>query len=111
MIDTDTYRRASQREAHGWLRDARQALRADFTVATQLAVGDPAVELESISEHLDLLVVGSRGYGRIRRALLGSVSSYLVEHCHCPLIVVPRAAGDTNVRRDAAHLAGRNWRD
>jgi len=46
----------------------------------------------------DLLVAGSRGYGPVRRVLLGSVSTQLVHHAHCPVLVVPRpseGAGET----------------
>jgi nucleotide-binding universal stress UspA family protein len=35
-----------------------------------------------------LIVVGSRGRGRIRRALMGSVSDSVVRHAHCPVMVV-----------------------
>jgi nucleotide-binding universal stress UspA family protein len=35
-----------------------------------------------------LVVVGSRGLGRIRRALMGSVSDSVVRHAHCPVLVV-----------------------
>lgn len=42
---------------------------------------------------LDLLVCGSRGYGPIRAALLGSVSYALMHHARCPLMVVPRETG------------------
>lgn len=38
----------------------------------------------------DLLVAGSRGYGPVRRALLGSVSTQLVHRAPCPVLVVPR---------------------
>jgi nucleotide-binding universal stress UspA family protein len=40
----------------------------------------------------DLLFVGSRGYGPLRRALLGSVSGELVRTAGCPVIVMPRSA-------------------
>ncbi len=54
----------------------------------QIVHGDPVTELMRRSASgLDLLVVGSRGYGPLRRALLGSVSTRLVRHCECPLIV------------------------
>ena len=42
-----------------------------------------------------LLVVGSRGYGPLRRVLLGSVSTELVRSAPCPLIVTPRGMHDT----------------
>lgn len=45
---------------------------------------------EAGDRELDLLVVGSRGFGPIRRVLLGSVSAKLMHDAPCPLIVVPR---------------------
>ncbi|KFK35113.1 hypothetical protein AALP_AA5G237800 [Arabis alpina] len=38
--------------------------------------------------HVDLLVVGSRGLGMIKRALLGSVSDYCAQHAKCPILIV-----------------------
>jgi nucleotide-binding universal stress UspA family protein len=43
------------------------------------------------SRDLDLLVVGSRGYGPVRHALLGSVTQKLMRAAACPVLVVPRA--------------------
>jgi nucleotide-binding universal stress UspA family protein len=43
-------------------------------------------------EDVDLLVIGSRGYGPMRRALLGSTSTPLVRHANYPLIVFARGA-------------------
>jgi nucleotide-binding universal stress UspA family protein len=91
-IDPETLRQVSQKLAHEWLREASDVLRDETTVVTQLAVGEPGPELLTISEGLDLLVLGSRGYGPLRRVLLGSVSSYLVERCRCPVIVAPRGS-------------------
>jgi nucleotide-binding universal stress UspA family protein len=101
-VDPDTFRLASEERAQEWLHEARVALHDDFTVVTKLAVGDPERELEAASVGLDLLVLGSRGYGPVRRVLLGSVSSHLVEHCSCPLIVVPRGSNVTGAPRDEA---------
>ncbi|XP_048235768.1 universal stress protein A-like protein [Ricinus communis] len=38
--------------------------------------------------HIDLLVVGSRGLGKIKRAFLGSVSDYCAHHAKCPILIV-----------------------
>ena len=43
------------------------------------------------SEQLDLLVVGSRGYGPVGAVLLGSASTALARAAGCPILVTPRA--------------------
>jgi nucleotide-binding universal stress UspA family protein len=53
-------------------------------------VGDPVDVLVRLSEHLDLLVCGSRGYGPVRAVLLGAVSRRVVTEARCPVTVVPR---------------------
>jgi nucleotide-binding universal stress UspA family protein len=53
-------------------------------------VGEAAEVLVSLSEHLELLVCGSRGYGPLRAVLLGGVSRRVVTEAWCPVIVVPR---------------------
>jgi nucleotide-binding universal stress UspA family protein len=52
--------------------------------------GDPAERLIAASEKLDLLVIGSRGYGPLRAVLAGGVSGRVIRGAHCPVIVVPR---------------------
>lgn len=37
--------------------------------------------------HADVVIVGSRGHGKVRRTLLGSVSDYILHHSHVPVIV------------------------
>jgi nucleotide-binding universal stress UspA family protein len=39
-------------------------------------------------KHVDLIVVGSRGMGGFKRMLLGSVSSGILNHAHCSVLVV-----------------------
>lgn len=51
--------------------------------------GDPREVLQQLSAVSDLLVVGSRGHGRVTGALLGSVSHHLVNHAACHVTVVP----------------------
>lgn len=50
-------------------------------------------ELVLASSELDLLVMGSRGYGPIRRALVGTVSGRVAEAAACPVLITPRGAG------------------
>jgi nucleotide-binding universal stress UspA family protein len=57
-----------------------------------IAFGDPARELAFEGNHLDLLVTGSRGYGPLRRLMLGSTSSKLVHEAPCPVLVLTRTA-------------------
>jgi nucleotide-binding universal stress UspA family protein len=46
-----------------------------------------------LDEHeVDLLVCGSRGYGPMRRVLLGGVLRKLIRRAACPVVVVPRGA-------------------
>ena len=52
--------------------------------------GGPREELAQFGKDLDLLIVGSRGYGPIGRLVHGSVSHYLVGHATCSLLVLPR---------------------
>jgi nucleotide-binding universal stress UspA family protein len=51
--------------------------------------GFPAKALIDESEKADLIVVGSRGGGGFGALFLGSVSSQVVHHAKCPVVVVP----------------------
>jgi nucleotide-binding universal stress UspA family protein len=48
----------------------------------------PARALLDQAEGADLLVVGSRGHGRIAGALLGSISQQVAQHAPCPVVIV-----------------------
>ena len=61
----------------------------------ELLYGEVVDELSMAAERaVDLLVCGSRGYGPVRRVLLGTVSSALVRQASVPTLVVPRADTD-----------------
>jgi nucleotide-binding universal stress UspA family protein len=75
------------------LAEAHAALPADIERSGCLLAGEPApVLLHEAARDADLLVVGSRGQGPLRRALFGSVSSVLVREALCPVLVFPRGA-------------------
>ncbi len=59
------------------------------SVTVRAVTGLPAEELLAAAEGADLLVVGARGVGGFKRLLLGSVSTHLTHHAHCPVVVVP----------------------
>ena len=53
--------------------------------------GDPVEKLLDAAElGVDLLVLGSRGFGPVMRLLIGSVSSRVIREAACPVLVVPR---------------------
>jgi nucleotide-binding universal stress UspA family protein len=54
--------------------------------------GKPAEVLIALSETVDLLVIGSRGYGPLKAVLLGGVSGQVIRSAACPVVVVPRHA-------------------
>lgn len=70
--------------------DAVGQLDGDVTVQVDAFVEDPAQTLIAISERLDLLVCGSRGYGPVGAVLLGGVSRRVTAEAQCPVVVLPR---------------------
>lgn len=63
-----------------------------------LRSGEPDAEVISLGEEIgaDLIVVGSRGLNPLRRLPVGSVSSSIVAHAHCPVLVTRGEEKDTN---------------
>ena len=61
-------------------------------VAGRAVYGLAGEELAAFSKDVDLLVVGSRSYGPVKRLVLGSTSDYLERHARCSLLVLPRPA-------------------
>ena len=105
-------------------RSLRDALREAATAALERAAdaggsgvrverrareGSAGQELTAESHDLDLLVVGSRSFGPLRRVALGSVTAKVLRAAGCPVLVVPRYAAeqlDDSVVPLAAAAAG-----
>lgn len=80
----------SAEHAATWLHTARLALEPSAVRFTTTAlIGDPKPRLTAATPELDLLVCGTRGHGRPLATILGSVSTHLVTHAQCPVVVVP----------------------
>lgn len=77
--------------AYARLDAAAEAAPAGVNPQTLVLRGEPRVVMsEACDGIVDLLVTGSRGYGPLQRALLGSVSEALTEGASHPVLVVPR---------------------
>jgi nucleotide-binding universal stress UspA family protein len=81
-----------EQAAQNALDSALAALGGGPAIARHVLFGtDPAAAiLDTARTGVDLLVLGSRAYGPVRRALVGSVSSAVVRRTPCPVLVTPR---------------------
>src|SRR5262249_26300664 len=61
-----------------------------FVIETDIAVGDPRAEIVRQAEEwkAELVVVGARGLGTVKRLLLGSISDGVARHAPCPVLIV-----------------------
>ncbi len=64
--------------------------KSGFQVREALRLGKPSDEILTVAKQdkADLIVTGAKGLGAIRRVLLGSVSTRVVQHAHCGVLVV-----------------------
>ena len=79
-------------EANSFLEEQAEQIRASGgkVAETHLRAGEPDKEIVRLSEELGAgtIVIGSRGLGAVKRALMGGVSESVVRHAHCPVFVV-----------------------
>jgi nucleotide-binding universal stress UspA family protein len=90
---------------------ARLAVDAGVAESTDVRVGSGDLEQQLLTtardEQATVLVVGSRGRGAVKAALLGSVSTDLIGVARCPVLVVPPQAeppGAVRVQTTAASM-------
>ncbi|MFC9994059.1 universal stress protein [Nocardia sp. NPDC127526] len=77
-----------------------------ITISTDVIL-DPIIPfLIERSKQARMVVMGSRGLGAFQRTLLGSVSTALSRHAHCPVAVVHSTAGTDQVSAEKPVLVG-----
>ena len=102
------FKRSALEDVGRVIDDARASLAPrGFGIETDVAVGDAKEEIVRAAEEwrADLVVLGARGLGRIKRVLLGSVSLAVARHARCPVLVVkgrPRKLGSVLVAMDGS---------
>lgn len=89
----DEYAQRVRQTVEDELADVVAKAPGELQAQTSVITGDPAAVLaKKAEEGVDLMVMGSRGYGAVKGVLLGSVSAKLIRSATCPLVVVPRGA-------------------
>lgn len=111
MLESPYFARALERSReHGRrvLDEAKGALPADTAADFRLVEGPPARALVELARELDAdeIAVGSRGFGALRAAALGSTSHALLHETDRPVLVVPRRAVERELRLAAAGASG-----
>jgi nucleotide-binding universal stress UspA family protein len=91
-LEEEAEERISEQQAREVLEVEVEKVRSagGTVVEAHVMEGRIAPEIVGLAEEIGagLIVMGSRGLGGIRRALMGSVSDSVVRHAHCPVMVV-----------------------
>ena len=107
MLSREELEQSGEQRMEEVLGRAEAAIDPGYRIRRRLLHGDPAPTLARECQRLDLLVVGSRQYGPLRRTLLGSVSRQLSHSACTPLLVVPRIAAEVPTPEGPATSAER----
>jgi len=87
LAETEKVREAAQAEADKVVAELDGPHPESVTV--RAVHGVPAEELINASRDADMVVLGSRGVGGFKHLVMGSVSSQVAHHSHCPVLIVP----------------------
>lgn len=93
ILTGDEFRDFEREEKQRILDLALKRLPSGLAGEGRLMTGDVGELLAQASGDFDLMVTGSRGYGPLRRTLLGNATRKLMRTAACPVIVLPRASG------------------
>jgi nucleotide-binding universal stress UspA family protein len=101
LPDTSEFEKTARENAAKILAETSDKLKAftdagKITISTDILFGSPDSRIVETAEewNADLIVVGSHGYSRWERLLLGSVSDSVVHHAPCSVLVIRTAAED-----------------
>ncbi len=93
--DTTALEKAARENAENVLAETKTEIEgklgdSNATVSTEALFGSPEIQIVEKAEEIDadVIIVGSHGYNRWERLLLGSVSDSLVHHAPCSVLVV-----------------------
>lgn len=98
--------RQQEEEARQVIADAVNVAESELesaSIDTKVVFAAPIPTLVDLSKDVDMIVVGCRGQGALARTLLGSVSTALAHHAHCPVAVIHDEAPE---RSDGPVLVG-----
>jgi len=72
-----------------------------ITAQVNIVKGDAKIKLTELTKEVraDLMIIGSRGLGPIKKMIMGSVSDYIVHNCECPVVVAREKAVDNAMTR------------
>lgn len=97
LPDTSDLEKTAQENAERYVKEAVTRLESafsgnDINISSEVLFGTPESRIVELAEEwkADLIVVGSHGYRRWERILLGSVSNSIVHHAPCSVMVVRR---------------------
>jgi len=102
--DLDLIERAAEGAGAHALQDAVALVRAaGLEFETEIATGEPAHTLVEVAENFGcgMIVVGARGAGSLRSAMLGSVSTELLHSASMPVLVVKAAEAPAEAEAEA----------
>ena len=97
-----TLSNASRDRATNALDRAASAVDADVPVERRVAGGRVGGAVAALSADADLLVIGSRSYGPLRRVVAGTHTGSIMHGASVPVLVLPRGAGGQHDE----HVAG-----
>lgn len=89
MSDPEEERRRAETVLMNEIEDVVTATGSTRVVTGSVILGMPATVLADTAGQAYLLVLGSHGHGRLRHALLGSVTEECIRQARCPVVVIP----------------------